>query len=384
MISQNLHQWFDSHALRQKLLQRNVQSSARPLPHKSTPMVEAPPAVPVDNLETMPFESSPVAKRLQMDPSPKKDLDLNSNGKTGPLVRRVASSHLTSSSGHGDFVPEVPDTYIDSPGLDSDVVVEVHPAQEQNEPINADESAAVGDDIMAPAGEPEEDSDNDEDLFNAAVQVSRQWQLQEQKQLKDAKKKKELEEGADPEEGPATTKTEKAKEKKDKKSLAKAKAMSKQALAKAKAKFLKSEKSKQKAEAAEKKKAEKAEAAEKKKAEKADVKPKKKKEKAKENVQVGGKAKRLRRAVVLDGGDAPQDDPAVRADPSECPPCPIHGADGKETKETKEKKTFARRNRPTQSSPAARFDSIREVFNQDVKGQVKNFSAVEATWYDKR
>ena len=352
----------------------------------------APPAVPVDNLETLPFESSPVAKGLQMNPSPKKDLDVNSNGATAPLARRVASSHLTSSSGHADFTPEVPDTYIDS--QDSDVVVAVCPAQEQDKPIDANESAAVA--VSADEGE-----DDDEDLFNAAVQVSRQSQLHEQKELKDAKRKKELDEGADQEEGPAATKAEKAKEKKDKKALAKAKAMSKRSTAKAKAKFVKSEKAKQKAEAAEKKKAEKAEAAEKKKAEKAYAAKKKKaekaeaaekkkaekthvklkegKEKAQENTTVEGEPKRVRRAIGLDDADAPP--PAVPNDPKEDLPCPSGGTNGEETNE---KKTFARRNRPTRSSPAARFDSIRKVFNQNVKDKVKNFSAMEATWYDKR
>ena len=210
--------------------------------------------------------------------------------------------------------------------------------------------------------------------------------------MKDAKRKKELDEGADPDEGPAATKAEKAKEKKDQKALAKAKAMSKRSTAKAKAKLLKSEKAKQKADAAEKKKAQKAEeaekkkaqkamAAEKKKAEKNEVKLQEEKEKPKENTTVEGKPKRLRRAIVVDDADAPQHGPTVLADPKEDLPCPSGGANGKETNE---KKTFARRPRPTQSSPAARFDSIRKVFNQNVKGKVKNFSTVEATWYNKR
>ena len=43
-----------------------------------------------------------------------------------------------------------------------------------------------------------------------------------------------------------------------------------------------------------------------------------------------------------------------------------------------EKKTFARRNRPSRSEPAKKFDAIRDTFNHDVKSRVRCFAKVEA------
>ena len=53
-----------------------------------------------------------------------------------------------------------------------------------------------------------------------------------------------------------------------------------------------------------------------------------------------------------------------------------------EAEEGSGKKTFARRNRPKNTVPAARFDAIRDIWNKHLEGRLNNSSAMEAgSWH---
>lgn len=178
------------------------------------------------------------------------------------------------------------------------------------------------------------------------------------------RKRKQAETGEiDPEEGTDSSKLGKKATEKQKKELAKTKAKakakaaaeSKKALEKAKKKLLAETKAKEKAQKA----LERAQA------------------KAKAKAQPQPKRSRKKKATP---GEEQNDDASEAMQVED--PAPRNDADAQEapanSDEAEEKQTFARRNRPSQHKPAARYDALKDVFNSKVKDKVKHPGGKEA------
>lgn len=374
-------------ASRKALLQRQVQSAARPLPERNLPAV---PAVQVDIADTQPVDMSPVAKQWQEYEPVNEGVPHESQGEPTRLSRRLASSNLCgSTSSPKEFVPEVPDTYLDSepdtamdlsdtPCVDKSVVPvgggDENPSRKEDEL----ETLQYTEDGQTSA---EKMDDLEPDLFHTNVQVRRVDQFAERDQMIADRKNKEPDEDEDSD-GPVKPKrklTAAAKKKAAAKAKAKAKRDTKASLEKAKAKLLAATKEKEKAEKA----AAQAEA-------KALAKASDKRKKRQGSAGESGKLNRKRGKAVEEkeheeqatGSDAMPAGVVPAAEDEEVPDMPdVDKASNQAVapeSEDLEKKTFARRNRPSRSEPAKKIDAIRDTFNHDVKSRVRCFAKVEA------
>lgn len=236
---------------------------------------------------------------------------------------------------------------------------------------------------------------DDTDLFHAQEFVSRQEQYKERDILVAEQKKKRPEE-VEAEEGVPTAPTEKTEKKRQAKAKAKAKAIEQKKQNKAlKAAAQATEKAKKKLEKElikEKAKTERAKAKESKKESK-----KKESKKKESKKRQGGKRKAETNADMEGENPAPEVTPpevsqpeVVEADaqmagvleaadhagdggsPSNASGAAVVGEDDQQGK-----KTFARRNRPTRSQPAARFDAIKNIFQKHLASQLTRLSTME-------
>eukprot|EP00435_Cladocopium_sp_Y103_P065456 s16_g27.t1 len=242
---------------------------------------------------------------------------------------------------------------------------------------------------------------DDTDLFHAQEFVSRQEQYKERDILVAEQKQKRPEE-VEAEEGVPTAPTEKTEKKRQAKAKAKAKATEQKKQNKAlKAAAQATEKAK--------KKLEKELIKEKAKTEKAKAKESKKKEaKKKEYKKKESKKRQGPKRKAETNGDMEGENPAPEVTPPEVSQPEVveadaqmagvleaadHAGDGGSPSNASEvavvgegdqqgKKTFARRNRPARSEPAARFDVIKNIFQRHLASQLTRLSTMEVEFWN--
>eukprot|EP00435_Cladocopium_sp_Y103_P070850 s275_g36.t1 len=362
--------------IKKRLEHQQVKSSARPLQA---------PRVATDAQETQPIEMSAVAKTWMENPPAEIPVDPSTPKRFGRVPTQVEAS-LGSVPEPSVAEPSVPEPSRPKPPLEKSGSVEVVDVEGGTD--NTAKDVGEGD-----------QKTGDEDLFHATEVVTRKDQFDERDALNaEAKKRSKKADGEDSEDGEgddekpkpkARSKRAKATQAREKQRAAREKAKAKKA-----AKALK-DKEKKKA-AAEKKKAAKAE-----KAAKAKAKAQAKKEKAAGSKRRKNKEPKDEESEPLAESHGEVPVPAMpeqtRADDQravEAPAMPsevsgdqevasnqaVHGGDGDDGAggEAGERKSFARRYRPGRSDPAARFDAIKDMFNQHLKHLLNKVSSMEA------
>lgn len=137
------------------LLQRNVQSSARPLPGKGVPSVPAPPAVSADVVETLPYDVESAAQALQNIPSPNKEF-VPSNAAPVPLSRKVPfgqTGHTVDDNAKPhpkDKDPPAAETLLDTPSDQLEDTLEAEWVKE-----SMDDESGDGDKVCDGDGNPD-------------------------------------------------------------------------------------------------------------------------------------------------------------------------------------------------------------------------------------
>eukprot|EP00435_Cladocopium_sp_Y103_P059870 s1200_g21.t1 len=392
---------------KRKVQHHSVQSCARPMKERTVP----PTAPAADAIETLPLDMSPIAKEYQKNPPVEFAPDPLPPRKFAKFARKDSCATLplgaTSTQATMDETKknETPDLGEPSEPTKEPVTSEpmkvgepVEPTPDSEKPA---ESTHVGDgSVDAAPG----------DLFHTDVKITRVQQMQERDRLKnESKKKKNDEEDVQPK-----TKSEKATAAKEKKQLAKEtnkklvaeakraakeakkatkaaekeKAKAEKAIARAKAKAKAAPKSKSKAKKASKEgegveaavvldppQAETVESAEPVDSPPSEEKPVRKRAPKKNSEPVEKKAKKSKSTKTE---AKPVEDDGTTSSPPAAPPVPGPAAEGEHAKDpAKDKKTFARRNRPQRAAPAARFDAIRKIFDEDIREKVKTPSSME-------
>ena len=404
----------------------NVKSCTRPMNMREG---TAPASGPIDAIETLPLDMSPVAKEYKENPPvefppdplpPRKFAKFARRDSCATLALGATSSKATMNE-TGDGEPSEPMTKVSASEPTTEVGEPAKPEGIQD-PAKPADSVDVGGSLDDVPG----------DLFHGDSKITRVEQMAERDRLKNESKAKKKDQEVDDEEVKPRTKSEKAaaaKEKKlfdkkkkqlakeaNKKAVAEAKRAAREAkkatkaankekdkalkaIARAKAKAKSAPKSKAKAKSAPKSKpkakntckegdmngedsvavsessqAETEASAEPKETKPGEEKQVKKRAPRKNSIPVDRKATKVKSTKAVEKAGDDEEPPAA-------PPVPSHTAEEGDDKEpevvAKEKKTFARRNRPKMRIPAARFDAIREIFEKDIQEKVKTPSSME-------